>query len=91
MKNSSDCPGKGKCHGPANWCDRCGDVYRICDSPGCHAHSTVEQLEKVAKNAREEWQELHRKATDAMLALRDAEHDLELAKQWPHRHAGVKP
>ncbi len=37
---SDDCPGTGKCHGPMGWCDRCGDVDRVChdDSRKCMAH-----------------------------------------------------
>lgn len=38
MKDSSDCPGRFKCHGPASWCDACGDVDLICDDPACDAH-----------------------------------------------------
>lgn len=33
-----DCPGEGKCHGCAGWCDRCGDVDEVCDASGCMRH-----------------------------------------------------
>lgn len=32
------CPGAGQCHGCAGWCDRCGDVALVCDSPTCDRH-----------------------------------------------------
>ncbi len=33
-----DCPGEGRCHGCAVWCDTCGDVKAVCDSPTCQRH-----------------------------------------------------
>lgn len=30
--SNDDCPGEGKCHGCASWCDRCGDIRFVCDS-----------------------------------------------------------
>jgi hypothetical protein len=33
-----DCPGTGKCHGCMCWCDRCGEVCGVCDSPTCEQH-----------------------------------------------------
>lgn len=38
MKDQSDCLGRHKCHGPASWCDECGDVDLVCDDPNCDAH-----------------------------------------------------
>lgn len=32
------CEGTGKCHGSMGWCDRCGDVSKVCDDPACDAH-----------------------------------------------------
>lgn len=34
------CPGAGVCHGPMKWCDRCGDVGRVCDdwTKQCDSH-----------------------------------------------------
>lgn len=31
MIDSSDCPGQGRCHGCAAWCDHCGNVGKSCD------------------------------------------------------------
>lgn len=42
------CPGKGKCHGPVNWCESCGDVTLTCDDPACDAHDRTEDLKKNA-------------------------------------------
>jgi len=48
----SDCPGRFKCHGPASWCDQCGDVDLICDDPACEAHARgVERQEMFRKAA----------------------------------------
>ena len=33
------CEGEGTCHGPMKWCNRCGDVGKVCDSlGGCDVH-----------------------------------------------------
>jgi len=32
------CPGEGRCHGCAVWCDACGDVGVTCDAPVCDRH-----------------------------------------------------
>ena len=32
------CPGPGMCHGHQDWCPLCGEVGRVCDSPGCSIH-----------------------------------------------------
>ena len=37
-RTDDDCPGTGKCHGSAGWCDRCGDVDDVCDAPVCYRH-----------------------------------------------------
>ena len=50
MKGSSDCPGRFKCHGPASWCDHCGDVDLVCDDPNWEAHARGE--ERMAKYRR---------------------------------------
>lgn len=37
-----DCPGAGRCHGPQNWCDRCGDVAHVCDDEiNCAVHPRI--------------------------------------------------
>jgi hypothetical protein len=36
-----DCPGEGKCHGCAKWCDACGDVDDVCDHGECNVHRCV--------------------------------------------------
>jgi hypothetical protein len=36
-----DCPGEGKCHGAATWCDICGDVDETCDDLDCDVHHPV--------------------------------------------------
>lgn len=33
-----DCPGAGQCHGCMSWCNRCGDVDRVCEGPRCTVH-----------------------------------------------------
>lgn len=38
-----DCPGRFKCHGPASWCEECGDVDLTCDDPACMAHDRGEE------------------------------------------------
>jgi hypothetical protein len=35
---ADDCPGRGCCHGPQQWCDSCGNVARVCDQHDCDAH-----------------------------------------------------
>lgn len=35
---ADDCPGEGRCHGCASWCDRCGDVTAVCHSGSCERH-----------------------------------------------------
>ena len=52
MENSSDCPGRFKCHGPSGWCDACGDVDLVCDDPKCDAHSRGEERRKRMETAR---------------------------------------
>lgn len=46
MRNVDDCPGEGKCHGPASWCNVCGDVDVICDDPACAMHARIEEMEE---------------------------------------------
>lgn len=48
MKDLDDCPGRGKCHGPSNWCASCGDVSLTCDDPACDAHDRTEELKQNA-------------------------------------------
>lgn len=38
----ADCPGEGRCHGCASWCDNCGDVGTMCDAIHCDRHSCSE-------------------------------------------------
>jgi hypothetical protein len=36
--HDDECPGEGKCHGSMNWCERCGDVVKVCDDVNCDLH-----------------------------------------------------
>lgn len=38
LPNGDECTGEGRCHGTLNWCDICGDVESVCDTPGCDVH-----------------------------------------------------
>jgi len=42
-----DCPGEGRCHGCASWCDRCGDVGTVCGAVTCDRHQCHECRRKV--------------------------------------------
>ena len=48
----SDCPGRFKCHGPASWCDQCGDVDLVCNDPRCDVHKRGQELEEDELKAR---------------------------------------
>ena len=43
MNRDPECPGRGKCHGPQNWCPECGDVDLVCDDPQCDVHLRGEE------------------------------------------------
>lgn len=55
MKTVDDCPGRFKCHGPANFCSTCGDVSLVCDDPVCDAHQRGEERRLFLANARHEF------------------------------------
>lgn len=75
----SDCPGRHKCHGPANWCDECGDVDLVCDDPRCEVHLRgKERLEKVQK--------LKPKCDEAAMVLRSLERELHDAERELQRY-----
>lgn len=44
---SPECPGEGKCHGCAGWCDQCGDVDTVCDDHLCDRHTCLECRRRV--------------------------------------------
>lgn len=47
---TNDCPGRHKCHGPASWCNKCGDVDLVCDDPRCETHARChERLARLRK------------------------------------------
>lgn len=77
MKDSSDCPGRFKCHGSASWCDQCGDVDLICDDPKCMAHSRYLEKHERVKLARLAYNEIRAKFRDAEKELLEAERDLK--------------
>jgi hypothetical protein len=54
------CPGKGRCHGPMQWCDECGDVDFTCDFPDCNVHPRLAELERELAHLREETARLAR-------------------------------
>src|SRR5262249_34369171 len=54
-KPDDACPGEGKCHGCLSWCDRCGDVSRICDALRCDKHRCKECNEIRPPATREFW------------------------------------
>jgi len=58
---NQDCPGRFKCHGPAGWCNDCGDVDLICDDPRCCVHqrgSDIQlQLEIAFRDKETAWRE----------------------------------
>lgn len=35
---TTECPGRGQCHGPLKWCDVHGDVDDVCSEMDCDAH-----------------------------------------------------
>jgi len=40
---TDECPGKGRCHGCMDWCDRCGnDARKVCDFAECDIHKKGE-------------------------------------------------
>jgi len=55
----SDCPGRFKCHGPASWCDKCGDVDLICDDPKCDIHLRTMELVIMEATAAKKMDEAH--------------------------------
>lgn len=71
VKDSSDCPGKFKCHGPASWCDKCGNVDLICDDPNCEQHLRWGEKQQIARNAEAEYQSAQYEA-DRLRRIADA-------------------
>jgi hypothetical protein len=58
MAESSDCPGRHKCHGPASWCDTCAtEVDLVCDDPNCEVHARGDERRREEAKARLEYAE----------------------------------
>lgn len=79
MKEPSDCPGRFKCHGPASWCDECGDVDLICDDPNCEAHARGMERLADAKRLRSEFAAIDADHRSKRKELDEAE---ALFKRW---------
>lgn len=73
MKTTTDCPGRFKCHGPAGWCDECGDVDLVCDDPECDVHLRGKEVTDILKKATLE-------LAEACTILADAEKKFDEAK-----------
>lgn len=85
MKASDDCPGPGRCHGPASWCDVCGDVDLICDDPACFIHDRLDELEKRRDEAFERYHHLGELRERAGKEYVEAAEKLRLYKQGKPR------
>jgi len=83
MKNSSDCPGKLKCHGPASWCDQCGDVDQICDDPECMVHLRMDELERNEAELRRVMVDARRHCDESMTLWLAEKERFEEAKKRP--------
>jgi len=82
MENSSDCPGRFKCHGCSGWCDVCGDVDLICDDPKCDAHDRGSEREKA-------WREASLRLSDAEYAyLAAKKEELAARRHWERWKTG---
>lgn len=57
--NQTDCPGRFKCHGPASWCNECGDVDLVCDDPKCEVHLRSFELVCMEAAAAKKMDEAH--------------------------------
>lgn len=79
MRDSSDCPGRFKCHGPASWCDVCGDVDLICDDPRCemHMHQRFTERQAARDKAYAEYLDACARWREANKAYEDAKEHLE--------------
>lgn len=55
LLDESDCPGAGRCHGCLAWCDRCGDVSKVCDATRCDKHRCRECNEIRPPETRDFW------------------------------------
>ena len=43
------CPGEGCCHGRLDWCERCGDVFDVCDvGTACAYHGEEAKERRIA-------------------------------------------
>lgn len=77
MSEPNECPGHFKCHGPASWCDQCGDVDLICDDPKCEAHARGLERHAEVQRLRSEYAVLHAEAESKRKELEEAERSLD--------------
>ncbi len=79
--NLNDCPGRHKCHGPASWCNECGDVDLVCDDPRCEVHARGEERRALVNRLRAEFAETYAANEAKLKELIEALYQL---KQWTH-------
>lgn len=70
-----DCPGEGKCHGCLKWCDLCGDVAYVCDSPECDSHLREDELLTMISISEKEIREDAAQCREYELRLRHLRHE----------------
>lgn len=68
--DSSDCPGRWKCHGPASYCAMCGDVDLVCDDPECDVHMRTDELRTACDKSRERFNKASKEYESAKKELR---------------------
>lgn len=72
---SNECPGRFRCHGPASWCNGCGDVDLICDDPQCDSHSRGAEREARYLTAKAEVARIDAELKSAERVLAEAVQD----------------
>lgn len=73
----TECPGRFKCHGPASWCDQCGDVDLVCDDPRCMVHARFKERQRKRDDAFMAWMFAQKAEEEARRAYHDAAAELE--------------
>jgi hypothetical protein len=77
MKDIDNCPGRFKCHGPASWCDQCGDVGLVCDDHLCVVHSRGNERRAKVDLLRAEFAVTNARNEDKRKELIEAVRELE--------------
>jgi hypothetical protein len=85
------CPGKDKCHGCMQWCDKCGDVDFTCDFPDCDVHQRLSELEKELRYLKEQTARLAQEWRDSEKETGELQETVDRARREEKRGQKMVP